>query len=51
MTGLALDPEKFASFIRDPKTTIENSGLSGEEAAVLEAGDQNRIYGALSFDL
>src|SRR5947208_3273552 len=27
MTGLALDPEKFASFIRDPKTTIENSGL------------------------
>jgi hypothetical protein len=50
MAQMAIDPIKFASFIREPKTAIRRAGLSNKAAAVLHKGDQNVLYDLLSSD-
>src|SRR5208337_4522900 len=50
MAQIAIDPEKYASFIREPALTLRRAGLTDQEAAVLDQGDWDRIYGLLTSD-
>ena len=48
LVRLAIDPDAHTAFLADPDAAAAKAGLSVEERAVMQSGDQNRIYGLLA---
>jgi hypothetical protein len=47
MTELASNVDRLTDFVRDPLEALKNSDLSEADQALLQSGDQGRIYSAL----
>jgi hypothetical protein len=48
LTDLALDPDKYAAFLRDPDAVMCSSGLAAESQAILKRGDSVAIWRCLA---
>jgi hypothetical protein len=48
LTDLALDPAKYAAFMRDPDAVMRSAGLAAESRSVLKSGDSAAILRGLA---
>ena len=47
LVGLATDPAKLGSFIRDPDATMEAAGISSADQSILKSGNPSVIHSRL----
>ena len=47
MVELAINADRLTDLVRDPQEALKNSDLSEADQALLQSGDQGRIYAAL----